>query len=421
MTVDLLIVNASQLVTCGGPALRRGAAMRNPDIIQNGAIAIDQEHIVAVGTTEELQARFHARHTFDAVNRSVCPGFIDAHTHVVYAGDRIDEFERRISGDSYLDILAMGGGINSTVRHVRAASVAQLVAETRPRLDAMLRLGTTSAEVKTGYGLSTADEIKMLDAIEQLDASHPMDLIPTFLAAHAIPPEFAGRTDDYTDYVIEEQIPAAAAWYKGSRFARLNVPFFVDVFCEKNAFSVEQSKRVLQAGLNHGMRAKAHVDEFVNLDGARMAMALNAQSIDHLDVTTGEQIQAAAKSQTVCIVLPAVNFNSGADNFANARALIDSGAALAIATDMNPGSAPCFSIPLTMAIACRYQKLLPSEALHAATINAASAIGIAEQAGSIEPGKLADLLILRSRDYRSLVYEFGNNPVGAVMKRGKFV
>jgi imidazolonepropionase len=275
--------------------------------------------------------------------------------------------------------------------------------------------------VKTGYGLSTADEIKMLNAIEQLDASHPIDLIPTFLGAHAIPPEFAGRPDDYTDLVVEEQIPAAAAWYKRSSFAHRKIPFFVDVFCEKNAFSLEQSKRVLQGGLAHGLRAKAHVDEFFNLDGARMAISLNAQSIDHLDVSTPEQIGAAAKSQTMCVVLPAVNFNSGSDHFTNARALIDSGAALALATDMNPGSAPCFSIPLTMAIACRYQKLLFSEALHAATINAACAAGIAEQAGSIEPGKVADLLILKSRDYRNLVYEFGNNQVQAVVKRGKII
>jgi imidazolonepropionase len=395
--------------------------MRNLHTIPNGAVAIEGEHIVAVGTTQELQAGFSARHTFDAANHAVCPGFVDAHTHVVYAGDRIDEFERRIRGDSYLDILAAGGGINSTVRHVRAATVAQLVAETRPRLDTMLRLGTTSVEVKTGYGLTTADEIKMLDAIEQLDASHPIDLIPTFLGAHAIPPEFAGRADDYTDCVIEEQIPAAAAWYKRSSFARRNIPFFIDVFCERKAFSLDQSKRVLQAGIRHGMRAKAHVDEFFNLDGARMAISMKAQSIDHLDVFTPEQIQAAANSETICVVLPAVNFNSGSDRFANARALIDSGAALALATDMNPGSAPCFSIPLTMAIACRYQKLLPSEALHAATINAACAVGLAEQAGSIEPGKLADVLILKSRDYRNLVYEFGNNPVESVIKRGKIV
>ena len=419
MTVDLLIINAAQLVTCAGPAPKRGEAMRNLQIILNGAVAIDQERIIAVGTTQELQAAFDARRVFDAANHAVCPGFVDAHTHVVYAGDRIDEFERRIRGDSYLDILAAGGGINSTVRHVRAASVAQLVAETRPRLDTMLRLGTTTAEVKTGYGLTTADETKMLEAIEELDASHPIDLMPTFLGAHAIPPEFAGRPDDYTDYVIEEQIPAAAAWYKGSSFAQRRVPFFVDVFCEKNTFSLEQSKRVLQAGIGRGMRAKAHVDEFFNLDGAPMAISLNAQSIDHLDVSTPGQIRAAAESQTICVVLPAVNFNSGSDRFANARALIDSGAALALATDMNPGSAPCFSMPLTMAIACRYQKLLPSEALHAATINAAFAIGIAEQAGSIEPGKLADLVILKSRDYRSLVYEFGNNPVETVVKRGK--
>jgi imidazolonepropionase len=293
------------------------------------------------------------------------------------------------------------------------------VAETIPRLDEMLHLGTTTVEVKTGYGLNTETELKMLAAIEALDAAQPIDLVPTFLGAHAMPPEFAGRAEAYVDCVVNEQIPAAAAWYRDSSFARRGVPFFVDVFCERNAFSLDQSRRVLEAGIAHGMRVKAHVDEFSSLGGATLALSLGAASIDHLDVTTPEERSLAAGTSTVCVLIPAVNFHLGSDHFANARALLDAGAAVALATDRNPGSAPCPSMPLVMAIACRYQKLLPAEALQAATINAAVATGAGAEAGSLEPGKRADLLILKSADYRSLAYEFGGNLVEAVVKGGE--
>src|SRR6185436_19734212 len=212
--------------------------------------------IVAAGPSDEIASRFEAERTIDASGRAVCPGFVDAHTHVVYAGDRMAEFEQRIRGAAYLDILAAGGGINSTVRQVREADLDRLVAETLPRLAQMLRAGTTTAEVKTGYGLDTASELKLLAAIERLDAAQPIDLVPTFLGAHAVPPEYAGRAEDYTRAVIEEQIPAAAEWYRGSTFAARGVPFFVDVFCEQNAFSREQSQRVLAAGAAHGIRVK---------------------------------------------------------------------------------------------------------------------------------------------------------------------
>lgn len=419
MMIDLLVTHATQLVTCAGPGPKRGAAMLDLEIVADGAVAIDAGRIVATGPTEELAPRFRAARTFDASGRAVCPGFVDAHTHVVYAGDRVAEFEQRIRGADYLEILAAGGGINSTVRQVRAASLDQLVAETRPRLDQMLRAGTTTAEVKTGYGLDRASELKILAAIERLDAEHPLDLIPTFLGAHAVPPEYAGRVEEYTQSVIDEQIPAAAAWYRNSSFAARGVPFFVDVFCEKNAFSRDQAKRVLAAGAAHGMRVKAHVDEFCNLDGAAMALELHATSIDHLDVTTPEQIGAVAASATVCVAIPAVNFNFGSAHFADARGMIDAGAAVALATDINPGSAPCPSMPLVMAIACRYQRLLPAEALHAATLNAAAATGISDEAGSIEAGKVADLLILKGADYRNLMYEFGGDPIATVVKRGR--
>jgi imidazolonepropionase len=421
MHVDLLIQHAAQLVTCAADSPKRGAAMTDVGLIEDGAVAVNQGRIVDVGSSADLQSRYSADKTINAHGKVVCPGFVDAHTHIVYAGDRAAEFELRIKGASYMEIMAAGGGIVSTMRNVRAASVEQLAAETRTRLDAMLELGTTTAEIKTGYGLDADSEFKMLRAIALLDESHPIDIIPTFLGAHAIPPEYQGRAEDFTLHVIEILIPMAAEWYRASHFTAKNTPFFIDVFCEQNAFSLDQSQRVLEAGAAHGMRVKAHVDEFKNLGGAKMAVDLGAVSIDHLDVTSAAEVQHLAHSDTVSVIIPAVNFNFGSTHFADARGIIDAGAALALATDFNPGSAPCPSMPLVMAIACRYQKLLPSEALNASTINAAYAVGMGNRLGSIQVGKQADLLIVSAPDYRHLAYQFGGNLVEQVIKQGNIV
>ena len=421
MPIDFLIHSATQLVTCASDHPKRGAEMTDLGLIEGGAVAVDDGFIIDVGSSAELGSRYQPRTTINANGKVVCPGFVDAHTHVVYAGDRAAEFEMRIRGATYQEIAAAGGGILSTVQQVRDAMVGQLVAETRPRLDAMLRLGTTVVEVKTGYGLDLDSELHMLQAIEQLDITQPMGLIPTFLGAHAIPPEYAGRNDEYTQYVIDTLIPAAAGWYAQSHFPARGVPFFIDVFCEENAFTLDQSRRILEAGIAHGMKAKAHVDEFTNLGGARMAADLGAVSVDHLDVTSADEIAHLALSHTIAVIIPAVNFNFGSSHFADARALIDGGAALALATDINPGSAPCPSMPLVMAIACRYQHLLPSEALNASTINAAFAVGAGDKIGSIEVGKLADILLIDATDYRHLAYQFGGNLVKTVVKRGKVI
>jgi imidazolonepropionase len=420
--IDLLIHNA-QLVTCRGQANRptRGKAMLDPGIIPDGAIAIHQGVIVAVGPNGSIVSNFTGRTSIDAHGRVVCPGFVDAHTHIVYTGERLDEFEMRIQGAPYLDILAAGGGIVSTARQVREAPVADLVAQTRPRLESMLCHGTTTAEIKTGYGLDTASEMKMLEAIEELARRQPVTLVPTFLAAHAVPPEFAGRADDYLQLVIGTMIPRAAEWYSSSSFATRKIPFFIDVFCEKNAFSLDQSRRVLEAGVKHGMRVKAHVDEFVNLGGSLMASRLGAVSVDHLDATTPEQIAQLAENPTVCVAIPAVNFHLGNPHYADARAMIDAGAAVALATDFNPGSAPCPSMQFVMALACRYQKLLPVEALLASTINGAHAVGLGDMCGSLEPGKWGDVLILDVADYRHLAYQFGGNLVREVIRKGRVV
>jgi imidazolonepropionase len=422
MNVDLLIHSATQLVTCAsakGP--KRRQAMTDVGLIVDGAVAVAAEEIVAVGTSADVCAAYTASDMIDAHGKVVCPGFVDPHTHVVFAGDRVAEFEQRLRGASYMAIMAAGGGIARTMESVRAATVAQLVAETRPRLNAMLALGTTTVEVKSGYGLSTPAELKMLQAVAELQLSHPSDLVPTFMGAHAIPPEYRGRTGDYVDLVIQDMLPAAADWHRTSVFAAQGRPLFCDVFCEANVFNREQSQRVLSAGLAHGLPAKIHADEFENLGGVETAVALNAISVDHLDVTPSAEIETLAGSDTVGVILPAVNFNLGSTHYANGRAIIDAGAALALSTDINPGSAPCPSMPLVMAIATRYQKLLPAEALNAGTINAAFAVGLGNLLGSIEVGKQADLLLIDAPDYRHLAYQFGGNLVERVVKKGQEV
>lgn len=422
MNVDLLIHNAAQLVTCASPAgPKRGQAMADVGLIENGAVAVADGEIVAVGPTADLRADYEGRTTIDASGQVVCPGFVDPHTHVVYAGDRVAEFELRIGGATYMEIMEAGGGIVSTMKATRAATVEQLVAETRPRLDAMLALGTTTVEIKTGYGLDTDSELTLLRAIAALDGVHPADLVPTFLGAHAIPPEYKGRPDEYVDLVINAMLPAASEWYHNSPFAIRHSPLFCDVFCEANVFDRAQSKRILEAGLALGLPAKIHADEFKTLGGVALAAELGAVSVDHLDVTPAAEVEILAKSDTVGVVLPAVNFNLGSTHFADARAIVDAGAALALATDINPGSAPCPSMPLVMAMACRYQRLLPAEALNASTINAAYAIALGDRVGSIEAGKQADLLIINTSDYRHLAYQFGGNLVERVVKAGKVV
>ncbi|MDQ3322504.1 MAG: amidohydrolase family protein, partial [Acidobacteriota bacterium] len=337
------------------------------------------------------------------------------------------------------------------VRQTRDVDLRELIEQSRTRLDKLLALGVTTCEVKTGYGLNTETELKMLGAILKLNKTHVVDLVPTLLAAHAVPPEFKGRADDYIDLVCSETLRYAfqlftldkidvdkiksevignseGAGIGSYRFSEAewfsvmqNNPFFIDVFCEENAFNLEQSRKVLEAGRRTGMKIKAHVDEFTNLGGARMAIELGATSIDHLDQISDEEIALLAASDTIGVVTPTVNFNFGAKEFADARKMIDKNCAIAVSTDYNPGSAPCPSPSMAMAIACRYQKLLPAEALNAATINAAFAVGLGDKVGSLEVGKQADILILETDDYREIAYEFGGNLIGKVIKKGKIV
>jgi imidazolonepropionase len=421
MKADLIISNIGQLITCASAGkCSRGASMSDVGVIEDAAIAVADGKFAGVGTLVEIERDFDSREVIDAGGGAVCPGFVDPHTHIVFAGDRLDEFESKIKGADYLEILAAGGGIISTVRKTRDASLDDLVAQSLHRLDKMLECGTTTCEIKTGYGLDTESELKMLRVIAELDKTHAIDIVPTFLAAHAVPPEFKSNTDGYVDLICREMLPAAWSWYESSHF-RGRVRFFADVFCEKNAFDLEQSRLILETARKLGFSLKAHVDEFTNLGGSRMSVEMGAVSIDHLDAISSGEILLLAASNTVGIITPTVNFNFGSSEFADARRLIDAGCAIAVSTDFNPGSAPCPSQPMAMAIACRYQKLLPSEAVNAATINAAYAVGLGATHGSIEIGKVADFLILDADDYRQIAYEFGGNLINRVFKSGRNV
>ncbi|MFQ5611910.1 MAG: imidazolonepropionase [Anaerolineae bacterium] len=423
--VELLITHAAQLVTCAAPnGCKRGQAMADVGLVEDGAVAVDRGRIVAVGPTREVARQFSAGEVIEARGQVVCPGFVDAHTHLVFAGDRVDEFERRIKGATYMEIMAAGGGILSTVRATRQASPADLVQQALPRLDQMLAQGTTTAEVKTGYGLDTATELKMYQAIAALQAEHPIDLVPTFLGAHAIPPPFKDDPDGYVTLVIEDMLPALLRTMQAHPWpgpaGELLKPFF-DVFCEAGVFSLEQTRRLLTAAKAHHLPLKLHADEFESLGGTALAVELGATSVDHLDVTPPDDLERLAKSDVAGVMLPAVNFNLGSTHFAPARAFVDAGGVLALATDINPGSAPCPSLPFVMALSCRYLNLTPAEALNAVTINAAYALGWQHTVGSLEAGKQADLALIDAPDYRHLAYNFGGNQVAGVIKAGRRV
>lgn len=386
-------------------------------ITEQGAVAVHEGTILAVGRTDDLLAAYHPAQTIDAAGKVVTPGLVDPHTHLVWAGDRAAEFEMRIAGATYMEIMAAGGGINSTVSQVRQASLDELVEQTGRRLDRMLRLGSTTIEVKTGYGLDTENELKLLAAIYRLDDEHPVDLVPTFLGAHAVPPEHKGRTDAYVDLVVEEMIPAVAEFALEKRG---ELPF-IDVFCEAGVFDVAQSRRIFEAGKAHGMQAKIHADEFEGLGGTKLAVEMGAVSADHLVATPEADIRALGTGNTVAVGLPGTPFGLGHHDYTPGRAIIEAGGALALATDCNPGTAWCESMQFVIALANRYMKLTQAEALAAATINSAFAAGRGERVGSLEAGKQADILILDVPDYRHLGYRFGGNLVQTVVKAGKIV
>ncbi|MHB8778459.1 MAG: imidazolonepropionase [Anaerolineales bacterium] len=412
----MLIHSASQLLTlAGGP--QRGKALGTLGMIENGAIVVRDEKIVAVGRTDELRNAYPDEPTLDAGRCVLMPGFVDPHTHLIWAGDRANEFEMKMSGTPYLDILAAGGGILSTVKATRIASIETLIAQTRPRLLRMFAHGTTTAEAKTGYGLQTSTELRLLKALLALDDESPLELAITFLGAHAIPPEFKDDPQGYTDKVTHTMLPMLEEWW-GTHAPRLPLPF-VDVFCETGAFTLEQSRQILTRAASLGFPLKIHADEFDNLGGASLAAELGAASADHLVVTSDADIAALGKSDTVAVALPCTPFGLAEHHYTPARKLLEANAMLALATDCNPGTSWNESMQFAIALACRYMGLTPAQAIAAATINSAHAIRRSDMIGSLEVGKQADMLILSVSDYRQVGYRYGTNLVKQVIKRGR--
>jgi imidazolonepropionase len=417
----MLIHSVSQLLTLAGPP-QRGHNLGNLNIIPNGAVLIREDQIIAVGESKELLSAYPGEPTFDAAGYVVLPGFVDPHTHLIWVGDRAAEFEMRLQGKTYLEILDAGGGILSTVHSTREASLETMMEQTKPRLQSMLIHGTTTAEAKTGYGLETDTELRMLQALCLLDQDDPLDLAITFLGAHAIPPEYKDDANGYVDHLCQQMLPAVHSWWKSHAMGdpRQTRPLpFVDVFCETGAFNLEQSSRILHSAQELGFPLKIHADEFDNLGGAALAAELNAVSADHLVATSNSDIRTLSESDTVAVALPCTPFGLSEQHYTPAQDILSAGGLLAIATDLNPGTAWCESMQFAIALACRYMRLTPAQAIAAATINAAAAIDRADIVGSIEPGKQADLLILDVPDYRHLGYRFGTNLVHSVIKKGK--
>jgi imidazolonepropionase len=415
-SADLLLEHAAELLTLAGPAdgPRRGAALRDVGVIRDGAVAVADGEIVAVGPTDQVRDAVRlsrAATVIDATGRVVLPGFVDAHTHLVFAGPRVDEFEMRLRGASYLEIAAAGGGILRSVAATRDADEESLYRLGRVRLDHLLRTGTTTAEAKSGYGLTRDDELKQLRVIHRLSAQHDIDLIATVLAAHAVPPEFAGDPDGYIDTVIRDILPAVVDE---------DLAEFCDAFCDVGAFTIEQGRAVLEAGSELGLVPKLHADEFADTGGARLAAEVGAISADHLLHASDTGLAAMAAAGTMAVLLPGTAYFLGLP-FAQARRMVELGVPVALASDYNPGSSPMWSMPAVISLACVGMRLVPAEAIAAATINAAWAIGMAEEVGSLEPGKAADLVVLDVADHREIAMTLGGSIVWQVIKRGRIV
>jgi len=391
------IVNIGQLVTLAGPPRPRiGAELRDLHIVNNAALIIEEGRITATGPYSELRTKIppHAAQ-INAAGRCVTPGFVDAHTHLVFAGNRAAEFEQRIAGATYQQIAASGGGILSTVALTRAASEDGLLAAARQHRDWMLRSGTTTIEAKSGYGLDHATELKMLRVIARLNQEGPATIVPTLLAAHTVPPEFATCRNEYVRWIAEELIPEVSS----AGLAR-----FCDAFCDDHAFTVDETRTVLTAARRHGLGLRVHAEQFRPGTGAALAAELNAATADHLEVATGEALHALKTANVQPVLLPGSVFALSRTNYPPARKMIETGLAIVLATDFNPGSSPIASMPFILSLACLQMALLPAEALAAATINAAWSLGLGNRTGSLDTGKQADFLIHEFTDYRELAY-----------------
>lgn len=408
---EVLIVGGSAVVTAEGDTALRGADMRKLKVIERGAVAVRDGFIVEVGGEEELRKRFSTERVIDAEGGCITPGFVDAHTHIVFAGSREDEFVMRIEGKSYKEIALSGGGINATVKKTRETSEDTLIETAWGRLNNAVSYGTTTIGICSGYGLDKENELKMLGAINALGDEHTLDVVPIFLGAHDIPPEYADKKEDYIRLLIDEVLPEVA----DARLASL-----CDVFCESHTFSVDESRRILTAAKELGMKLTVHADELEATGGAELAAELNAISASHLLKVSDEGIDALAESNTIAVLLPGVSFYLKTD-YAPARKMIERGCAVALATDCNPGSSYTENMQVIMTLACLYLGMVPEEVLVATTLNGAAALNLAEHLGTLEKGKLADMVIWREDDYRKIPYHWGVNLVKTVIKSGEVV
>lgn len=413
MNNNMIIKNAPQLVTCSGFQAKQGRDMSDLHIIEEGAIVIEEGVITAVGKSEDILAKFDEDkfNIIDANRKAILPGFVDSHTHFVFGGYRAEEFSWRLRGDTYMEIMSRGGGIINSVRATREASKEELIKVGKNRLDSMLSYGVTTVEGKSGYGLDAETEIKQLEVMKVLTDIHPLDIVSTFLGAHAVPNAYRGREDEFIDYMKDIVMPEVA----DRKLAE-----FCDIFCEKNVFSVEQSKRLLLKARAMGLKIKIHADEIVQLGGTELAAELGAVSADHLLQASDTGIKALADTGVIATLLPGTAF-SLREPYARGRYMIDQNCAVALATDFNPGSCFSESIPLIFSLATLYMNLSIEEAVTALTINGAAAIDRADKIGSIDVGKSGDVIILEFPSYTYIPYHIGVSTVEKVIKNGKLV
>jgi imidazolonepropionase len=417
MSKALFIRNAAQLVTLKGssnaPLVKD--AMSELHIIENGSVWIEDGVIQAVGKDEELAAKYGARlgeaEIVDATGKLVTPGLVDPHTHLVFAGSRENEFNMRLQGATYMEIMNAGGGIHATTRATHAASHEQLFAESYERLNQFLRHGVTTVEAKSGYGMEWDTELKQLEVAKELNEKHVIDIVPTFMGAHAVPKDYKENPDEFVRLLIEEMIP---------KVAELGLAEFNDVFCEHGVFTPDQSRRILEAGKRHGLLAKIHADEIEPYEGAELAAEVGAVSADHLLKASEKGMKAMAEKGVVGVLLPGTAYFLMAES-ANGRKMIDTGVPVALSTDCNPGSSPTVSLPFIMSLGCMKMGMTPAEVITAATINAAHAINRAGEIGSLEVGKKGDVTIFNVVNYMKLQYSYGVNHVDTVVKNGAVV
>ena len=409
--VDLLIKNAEELLTLF-PSSEGESGL---GMIKNGTVAIKEGKIFWIGKTEECPKEIslgRGGHEIDATGKVVMPGLIDAHTHLIFAGSRENEFEQRIQGLSYLDIAEKGGGILSTVEATRKASFDELFSLGKERLDRMLYKGVTTIEAKSGYGLSLNDEIKILKVMRALQEVHAVEIVPTFLGAHTLPKEFRNVRTRYIDLLTKEMIP---------RVAEERLAEFCDVFCEERAFTLEEAKKILETGKDYGLRPKIHADQLSPGGGAELAAEVGAFSADHLEHVSQKGIKKMAEKEVTAVLLPGASFFLAMKKFPPAREMIKQGVSVSLATDLNPGSSMTESLPLMMTMGCIMYKMVPSEVIQGTTIHAARSMGREKEIGSLEVGKQADILLLAIPNYRYLPYHFGVDHVEAVIKKGEVV